>query len=67
MIENTKKLLDASDEKERVALEEQNDRLVYQLFDLTDLEVEELLSSPAFHSTSSSGDQPGPCVKMRFL
>jgi hypothetical protein len=42
IVGNTRRLVEISDEQETIALEKENDRLIYQLFELTDAEVEEL-------------------------
>lgn len=44
IVENARMLIEISDEQEKIALEQENDRLVYQLFELTDQEVEDLES-----------------------
>ncbi|MGQ9631784.1 MAG: Eco57I restriction-modification methylase domain-containing protein [bacterium] len=48
LVENTRGLIEISDEQETIALEKENDSLAYQLFELTDSEVEEVESSLAF-------------------
>jgi hypothetical protein len=45
LVKNTLRLIEVSHEQERIMLEEENDRSVYQLFELTDQEIEELESS----------------------
>jgi adenine-specific DNA-methyltransferase len=50
IIKNTGKLVEMSGEKEIANLESENDRLTYQLFGLTDQEIEELEYSLSFQS-----------------
>ncbi len=52
IIENTRDLVEVSDEQERSALEDENDKLVYRLYELTDQEIQMIESSLAFQSTS---------------
>jgi len=53
IIENTRRLVEVSDERERSALEDENNRLVYRLFSLTDQDIQTVESSLAFQNTSN--------------
>ncbi len=52
IIENTHRLVKIFDEQATITLEKENDRLVYQLFDLTDQEIEELETTLTSQSMS---------------
>ncbi len=52
IVENARSLVETSAEEERSALENENDRLIYLLFGLTDEEIQELEFSLAFKSVS---------------
>ncbi|MBI5463786.1 MAG: hypothetical protein HY966_02380, partial [Ignavibacteriales bacterium] len=51
LITNVSHLLQATANEERIRLEEENDRLCYKLFDLTDDDIQEIESTLSVHSS----------------
>jgi adenine-specific DNA-methyltransferase len=51
IVRNTRRLVETSDRQETITLEKENDGLIYQLFELTDPEIEELEYSLMLQNT----------------
>jgi methylase of polypeptide subunit release factors len=54
IVNNVSRLLKTSTDKERIELEKENDHLCYQLFDLTEDEIQEIESTLSVHSLNKS-------------